>query len=387
MEMKILFKNGYVYMTEHRMFLSRDILVCGGEISHICESGKCPETADETVDLGGLCVLPGLVDIHTHGRGGHDFNYIDENSIKAMRKSYAEAGTTTVMATLASAELSELYHSAKIINENRGYNNGYANIAGIHLEGRYLNPKRRGAHNENYLAPLDAGELEELVRAMLPTPVHISASYELDTGYKFLRKAKELGATCSLAHSDATYKEAADAVENGVSSFTHTYNAMRPIHHREPGNMVASLLCDSAYSEFICDGEHSHPAMIKLAYRAKPKDKIVLITDSLEAAGCPDGEYSIAGLPVYVKNGRAVNSDGVLAGSTLDLFTAVKNFMSFTGAPLEEVIPMATSNPASLLGIGDRFGSIKEGCRADFITVRSKENIKLESVYIGGEKV
>lgn len=385
--MKILFKNGYVYMTEHRMFLSRDILVCGGAITHICESGKCAETPDESVDLSGLYVIPGLVDIHTHGRGGHDFNYIDEDSIKSVRKSYAEIGTTTVMATLASAELSELYHSAEIINQNRGYEKGCANIAGVHLEGRYLNPKRRGAHNENYLAPLEENELEKLILAMSPAPVHISAAYELDNGYKFLRKAKSLGATCSLAHSDATYQEAVNAVENGVSSFTHTYNAMRPIHHREPGNMVASLLCDSAYSEFICDGEHSHPAMIKLAYRAKPADKIVLITDSLEAAGCPDGEYSIAGLPVYVKNGRAVNSDGVLAGSTLDLFTAVKNFMSFTGAPLEEVIPMVTSNPASLIGIGDRYGSIKEGCRADFITVDSKEDLRLKSVYIGGEKV
>lgn len=369
------------------MFLSRDILVHGENIAHIYESGKYTDTADEIVDLGGLYIIPGLVDIHTHGRGGHDFNYINEESVKTIRKSYAKAGTTTVMATLASAELSELYHSSEIINKNREYEKGCANIAGIHLEGRYLNQKRRGAHNENYLAPLEADELEKLILTMLPAPVHISAAYELDEGYEFLKKAKSLGATCSLAHSDATYQEAVNAVENGVSSFTHTYNAMRPIHHREPGNMVASLLCDSAYSEFICDGEHSHPAMIKLAYRAKPEDKIVLITDSLEAAGCPDGEYSIAGLPVYVKNGRAVNSDGVLAGSTLDLFTAVKNFMSFTGALLEEVIPMATSNPASLIGIGDKFGSIKEGCRADFITVKDKENLSLESVYIGGEKI
>ena len=167
--------------------------------------------------------------------------------------------------------------------------------------------------------------------------LHVSAAFELDEGYKFLDRTVKLGATCSLAHSDATYDEAVGAVAHGVKSFTHTYNAMRPIHHREPGNMIASLLSDDAYSEFICDGEHSHPAMIELAYRAKNHDKIVLITDSLEAAGCPDGEYSIAGLPVYVKNGRAVNSEGALAGSTLDLFTAVKNFMRFTGATLEAV--------------------------------------------------
>ena len=375
-------------MTEHRMFQKRDIIVCCGTIEKVCECGEYPENeADKVLDLSGSYILPGLFDIHTHGRSGHDFNYIDDDAVTELRKSYAKAGTTTVMATLASAEPDALYNSAEVINKNREYSNGLANIAGIHLEGRYLNLKRRGAHNENYLAPLNADELEKFIEKMLPSPVHVSAALELEGGEEFIARAKKLGATCSLAHSDATYAEALEAVKRGATSFTHTYNAMRPIHHREPGNMVASLLCDNAYSEFICDGEHSHPAMIQLAYRAKPKDKIILITDSLEAAGCPDGEYSIAGLPVYVKNGRAVNSDGVLAGSTLDLFTAVKNFMKFTGAPLEEVIPMATSNPARMLGVADKYGSIKAGCRADFVIIKDKENISLDSVYICGEKI
>lgn len=384
--MKTLFKNGHVYITEARMFLSRDILVCDGYIEGVYSPDEAP-AADETVDMSGKYLIPGLVDIHTHGRGGHDFNKIDDNAVNEMRRSYALAGTTTVMATLASAEISELYHSAEVINRNRSAENGLATLCGIHLEGRYLNPKRRGAHNPEYLAPLDAGELEELAKAFLPTPLHISAAFELDTDMSFLNKAKSLGATCSLAHSDATYAESVNAVANGVNSFTHTFNAMRPIHHREPGNMIASLLCDDAYSEFICDGEHSDPAMIKLAYRAKAHDKMILITDSLEAAGCPDGEYSIAGLPVYVKNGRAVNSEGALAGSTLDLFTAIKNFMSFTGATLEETIPMATANPARLIGIDDVCGSIKTGCRADFITVDDTTTPVLGEVYVCGNKI
>ncbi len=384
--MKTLFENGYVYLTEHRMFRKADILSCDGIIEKIGENIDRSDV-DVVVGCEGKYIIPGLVDIHTHGRGGHDFNFIDRDTVKEMRASYAKAGTTTVMATLASAEMDSLLNSAEIINENRTPEKGLCNLAGIHLEGRYLNPKRRGAHAEKLLAPLKCDELEFLVGKMSPLPVHISSAFELEGGEEFLECAKRLGATCSLAHSDATYAEAVNAVEHGVTSFTHTYNAMRPIHHREPGNMVASLLCDEAYSEFICDGEHSHPAMIKLAYRAKPHDKIILITDSLEAAGCPDGEYSIAGLPVYVKNGRAVNSDGVLAGSTLDLFTAVKNFMRFTGAELEEVIPMATANPAAMLGISGFCGSIKEGLRAEFITVGSRENPALEEVYIGGERV
>jgi N-acetylglucosamine-6-phosphate deacetylase len=384
--MKTLFKNGHVYIHESRMFCDKDVLVEDGIIGGIYDYGKCGEY-DDSVDLHGEYLLPGLVDIHTHGRGGHDFNYIDDEAVHALRRSYAEAGTTTVMATLASAALDELYHSAEIINKQRTSDDGLATIAGIHLEGRYLNPKRRGAHNPEYLAPLDPNELEKLAGAMMPLPIHIAAAYELDDDYRFLDKALKLGATCSLAHSDATYDEAVSAVKHGVKSFTHTYNAMKPIHHREPGNMVASLITDEAYSEFICDGEHSHPAMIELAYRAKNHDKLILITDSLEAAGCPDGEYAIAGLPVYVKNGRAVNSEGALAGSTLDLFTAVKNFMRFTGASLEEVIPMATANPASLIGIGDKCGFIKTGCRADFITVKDKNDISLDNVFICGKKI
>ncbi len=384
--MKTLFANGYVYLTESGTFEKKDILSDCGVIAKIGENIDRSE-AEAVVDCGGKYILPGLVDIHTHGRGGHDFNFIDRDTVREMRKSYAKAGTTTVMATLASAEMDSLLNSAKIINENRTPESGLATLAGIHLEGRYLNPKRRGAHAENLLAPLKSDELEFLIGKMSPLPVHISSAFELEGGEEFLETAKKLGATCSLAHSDATYAEAVNAVEHGVTSFTHTYNAMRPIHHREPGNMIASLLCDKAYSEFICDGEHSHPAMIKLAYRAKPHDKIILITDSLEAAGCPDGEYSIAGLPVYVKNGRAVNSDGVLAGSTLDLFTAVKNFMKFTGAALEEVIPMATANPASMLGIGGSCGSIKVGLRADFIMTHDRENPSLDYVYVCGERV
>lgn len=379
------FRGGHVYCTALREFVRTDILC---EDDRIVDA-SCTDipTAARVIDCTGQYIIPGLVDIHTHGRTKMDFNTAGEQDVHELRHSYAAVGTTTVMATLASATTESLIASMEAIGKNRTVEPGIATIAGTHLEGRYLNPKRRGAHAPELLHSLDADELEGFIKRMLPLPIHISSACELEGGEEFVRRARSLGATCGMVHSDATYEEAMNAVSWGVTSFTHTYNAMRPIHHREPGNMIASLLTDSAYSEFIVDGEHSHPRMIELAGRMKPADKLILVTDSMEAAGCEDGEYSIAGLPVYVKNGRAVNSEGALAGSTLDLFTAVCNYMSFTGRPLEEAILCATSNPAAMLGIDNECGRIANGLRADLVMIENKEAPVRVAVYAGGELV
>ena len=378
--MLTLFKNGSVYNTESRMFENRDVFVRDGIIA---DGGE----PDSVVDCAGKYIIPGLVDVHTHGRGGFDFNTAGEDDIRKMRASYAKVGTTTIMATLASATMESLEASAYAINKNRTHDKGLANIAGSHLEGRYLNVKRRGAHAEALLAPLNASEAKSLVTKMMPLPVHVSAALEQDGGEEFVKALTDMGATVALAHSDATYDEAMTAVGWGASAFTHTFNAMRPMHHREPGNAVASMLADGAYTELICDGMHVHPAMIALCDRAKADGKLVLITDSMEAAGMPDGDYTIAGMPVIVKDGKAVTIDGALAGSTLDLFTAVKNYMAFTGKTLEEALPCATINPAREADCADRCGSIELGKQADFIMLTDKEKPEIESVWIGGEKI
>lgn len=378
--MLTVFKNGFVYNTGKRIFEKKDLYVRDGLI---CEKGD----ADCSIDCTGRYIIPGLVDVHTHGRSGYDFNTADEQGVRRMREEYAKIGTTTVMATLASATMESFEESIAAINKNRTAENGCANIAGIHLEGRYLNPKKRGAHAENLLAPLDADEAGELIKKMMPLPVHVSAALEEDGAEDFTKTLIGMGATVALAHSDATYDEAMKAVEWGATAFTHTFNAMRAMHHREPGCAVASMLADGAYTELICDGEHVNPAMIKLCDRAKADGKTVLITDSMEATGCPDGEYSIAGMPVFVKNGKAVTSDGALAGSTLDLWTGLMNFMAFTGKTLEDALPCATINPANEVGIGGICGSIEIGKRADFIILNEKNDPEIESVYVNGEKI
>lgn len=374
------FKGGKIYRLGTRTFEDGDLFVLDGTIV----SGGTPDTV---VDCSDKYIMPGLVDVHTHGRGGYDFNTADESGVRTMRREYAKVGTTTIMATLASAEMGSLLSSSEAINKNRAAEKGLATIAGIHLEGRYLNVKRRGAHAEALLAPLYADEADMLIENMLPLPVHVSAATELDGGEHFVKSLVKKGVTVAVAHSDATYAQAMDALEWGATAFTHTFNAMRPIHHREPGNMVASMLADNAYTELICDGEHVHPAMIELCARAKKDGRLVLITDSMEASGCPDGEYSIAGMPVFVQNGKAVTSDGALAGSTLDLFSALVNFMRFTHSSLEEAIPCATINPANEVGIGDTVGSLDIGKRADLIIINDKDNPVIESVYANGEKI
>ena len=377
-----LFRNAMIYDRATRMFRRADMLEKDGVILAV-GSFPAPDGA-EVVDLTGAYLVPGLVDVHTHGRSGFDFNTAPEDAYGTMMRDYALAGTTSVMPTLASDTFPHLIASAEAIRRQTGASRGKASFIGLHLEGRYLSPVRRGAHAAELLANPDAAEFDDLRKAYPDAPLHVSLAPELPGADDYIRRAVDGGATVGVAHSDADFETAEHAVSLGASSFTHTFNAMRPVHHREPGDAIAALLTDSAYAEFIADGEHLHPAMLRLAVKTKSADKLVLITDSMEATGMPDGQYAIAGQPVVVKNGRATSPDGKLAGSTLTLFRAVCNVMKFCSLPLETVIPFATSNPAEMVGAGDVCGSLEIGKRCDFLVLRDKYEPVLEAVYAGG---
>jgi N-acetylglucosamine-6-phosphate deacetylase len=316
------------------------------------------------VDGKGAYAVPGLVDVHTHGRAGYDFTYAEGDQLREMAKSYLSTGVTTVMPTFASETHEVLCQAADRVNAVKGSTGG-AKFAGLHLEGRYINPEKRGAHNPDLLVKPDAAELKTfLERAGLPC--HISYAPELDTDNSFADVANAAGATRGIAHTSASYEEAMKAVEGGVVSFTHLYNAMPALHHRKGGTICAGFLSD-AYAELIVDGIHIAPEMVKLAYTLKGSDRLVLITDSMEASGCPDGEYQIAGQPVTVKNQIALTHDGALAGSTLNLFNGVKNLMKFAGISLEDAIACATINPARQVKIDAEVGSLEAGKYADIL--------------------
>lgn len=323
-------------------------------------------TPDAEISAEGAYLFPGLIDVHTHGRAGYDFNTADSDALADMSFAYLEKGITSVMPTLASATLEELRSAIERIEDASNKVQG-ASFIGVHLEGRYLNVQKRGAHNAELIAPLDPSELDTLFNGV-KLPIHISAAFELDKDAAFAAKAKEYGATLGLGHSCATYAEALKAEEMGVTSYTHLMNAMPPLHHREGGAVLRALTGDK-YCELICDGIHICPEMVELAYRMAGTDRLVLISDSMEATGCPDGNYTIAGMPVVVTGGKAYTTDGALAGSTLSLFDAVKNLAHFCNIPIEKAILCATANPAKMIGIYNSVGSVTEGKRADMCIV------------------
>lgn len=378
--MGTLIINGYVYRNEKKEFLPLDLLCEDGRIVTIGERGSIKVGENEVFDASGMALLPGMVDVHTHGRDGCDFNTASLEDMKKMAVGYASGGVTTVMPTLASAPLEEMMRAVALINSFESDERA-ASFCGVHLEGRYLNAAKRGAHAVNMLSALEASELDapELRDC---AALHISAAYELDDG-SFAKKAIEIGATLALAHTAATYAEAKEAERRGVSAYSHLFNAMPPIHHRDGGAVVACLTGD-AYGELICDGIHIAPETVALAYKCK-RERLSLVSDSMEATGMPDGEYSIAGNPVTVKDGKALTHDGALAGSTLTLDKAVNNLMSFCDIPLSEAILCATEAPAKEVGIFDVCGSLDEGKRADIIIAPMDEKrLKIEKIMLRG---
>lgn len=365
---KVLTKNGEFANDLSILWEDGKILALGAD----CDA----YTADKTLDAKGLTVIPGLIDAHTHGRAGYDFSTATKEQMETMKQDYARHGVTSVFATLASGTEDEWNRAIASIQEV-GYD-------GIHLEGCFLNRQKRGAHPERLLVALDPDALNGFLK-QIKIPCHVSAAFELDEDGAFAACAQKHGATMALAHTMATAEEARTAIARGVTAFSHLYNAMPALHHREGGAVCVALL-GGGYGEIIADGMHICPDMVALAYRCLGVEKTVLITDSMEATGCPDGDYSIAGQPVIVKNGKAVTLDGALAGSTLNLWDGIKNLMSFAGASFADAVICATRNPARMLGVEDSIGSLEVGKRADLLLV-DESDMTVKAVYAKGEQV
>ena len=380
-----LIRNARIYNSVSRDFFDGSVLIMKGRIAILSRGDMTDAPAGVDVyNAEGRMIIPGMVDVHTHGRAGGDFTTADPALLSVMAEAYLDSGVTTVLPTLASAPLAELEAAIDRINTLRdraaASEGKQAHVAGIHLEGRYLNVKRRGAHAADLLVAPNADEMEALMTRVSGAR-HISAALELDADGEALRRALAMGATVSLGHTDADYATAEALIKQGVTALTHTFNAMPPLHHRDGGAVAAGLLSDTAFCELICDGFHIAPHMVKLAYRLAG-ERLVLITDSMEATGCADGEYQIAGNPVTVKDGKARTHDGAIAGSTLTMWQAVQNLCDFAGASFEDAIYAATMAPAREVGLEAEIGSIEVGKRADLLILQNQASI--DRIMCGG---
>lgn len=322
------------------------------------------------LDFPGATLAPAFFDVHIHGAKGHDVMEATPEALDTMSSFLASRGTGNFLATTVTAPLDATLRSlaglAKLLA--RPAVAGQARPIGIHLEGPFLSHTKRGVQPAEHLLAPDLATFDRLFEAAEGRVRLMTLAPELPGAIELAAHATARGVRISLGHSNATAEETRAAINAGAANATHTFNAMRPLDHREPGILGTVLTCDALYAEIISDGIHTAPEMVKLWWKAKGAERAILVTDAMSAAGMPDGQYQLGGFAVQVTNGKAM-AGGVLAGSVLTLDRALSNFIKFTGAPLEEALRLLTVNPASMTGLGDQAGSVAVGHAASFVAV------------------
>ncbi|MDT0397552.1 MULTISPECIES: N-acetylglucosamine-6-phosphate deacetylase [Streptomyces] len=328
-------------------------------------SAKAPG-GTETVDLGGHWVVPGFVDLHNHGGGGASFaGGTAEDVLKGVH-THRLHGTTTVVASAVTGDLDFLARHAGMLAELAQQ----GEIAGIHFEGPFISPCRKGAHDEGLLRDPDPAEVRKLVDAAHGHARMMTLATELPGGLDSVRLLAEHGVIAAVGHTDATYEQTLQAVDAGATVATHLFNAMPPLGHRSPGPITALLEDERVTVELINDGTHLHPAALQLAFHHAGAGRVAFITDAMDAAGFGDGRYMLGPLEVEVADGVArLVEGGSIAGSTLTLDRAFKRAVTVDGLPVEDVVRAISVNPARLLGLDDRIGSLEPGKDADLVVL------------------
>ncbi len=372
----MLFQNGRVF-TGAGKFERVDVRVNGELISEIGE--HLPANGEEIVDLGGKKLVPGFIDIHTHGCGGYDFCDGTQEAFQGMADTYLKAGVTTVLGTsmtLPVGKLTEIFSAYRAFadSQTRG-----ARMIGINMEGPFLSVAKKGAHIAEYVIPADMAAFTALNEASGGRIKLVDVAPEIPGNLDFIREASKVCTVC-VAHTAGGYEDAMAAYEAGAKSNTHLYNAMSGFSHRAPG-VVGAVFDSDTFAELICDGFHIHPAVIRTTFKVLGEDRVCLISDSLRAAGCPNGIYELGGQQVHVEDGKATLENGTIAGSVIDSRIAVQRAVRF-GVPEEAVLKAATINPARAIGIDHLTGSIAPGKWADLLV--AGDDYTLEAIYQGG---
>lgn len=364
------FKNSYI-VTEEGL-VKGNLIIEDGKIASIGEK----ETSDLVELSDELIIIPGFIDEHIHGAAGSDAMDGTIEDLTKIANALASEGTTSFLATTMTQSPKNISKALKAVKDYKeeNYTNG-AEIVGIHLEGPFIAKEHIGAQPLEYVAEPKVEIFKKYEEVSGNNIKMVTLAPEVEGATDLIKYLSSKKIVASVGHTGATYNDVLNAVKAGATTATHTYNAMKGIHHREVGTVGATFLFDELYSEIICDGIHVSQPAIKLLYKNKPHNKFVLITDAMRAKHMPDGDYELGGQPVIVKNNEARLPNGVLAGSVLKMNLAVKNVMKFLDLPIEEAVKYATINPAHNLGIDHEVGSIKVGKKANLVVVDKDLNV------------
>ncbi|HFK1710819.1 MULTISPECIES: N-acetylglucosamine-6-phosphate deacetylase [Bacillus] len=344
-------------------------------------SENLSDEAAEIIDYAGYWIAPGLVDTHIHGFQNHDIMDNDVQGLNEISEGLLSCGVTSFLPTTITSSTEALNHVTEMIGANYAKVRG-AKIKGIFLEGPFFTEKHKGAQNTKYFCDPSVEKLKVWQRLSNDSIKKIAIAPERKGAAAFIEYAVDEEIAVALAHSDATYEEAEQAVERGASIFVHTFNGMSPLHHREPGMAGAAMNLKNVFAEIICDGHHVHPAAANILMNARGRDQTVLVTDCMMAGGMPEGAYQLGEFAVEVKAGVARIEGGSLAGSVLQLKDAVKNVVDWGIATPEEAIYMASTAPAKSIGMDGECGKIAKGYAADFIVLNPE--LELMATYLDG---
>ncbi|HKW35815.1 MAG TPA: N-acetylglucosamine-6-phosphate deacetylase [Candidatus Acidoferrum sp.] len=314
--------------------------------------------------------IPGFIDIHIHGAGGRDVMEGDGDALGVVTRKVAEFGTTSLLATTVTAAPDATIRAtvgiSLYITQQHAAKESRAEVLGIHFEGPFISKERRGVHPVEWIQPPSQDLLNRFLQAANGKARLITIAPEVLGAAPCMEAARKAGLVVSVGHTDANYEQTRFAIAHGARSATHTYNAMRPFTHRDPGVIGAVLTSPEINAELIADGVHVEEGAMKLLLKAKGYERVTLVSDGLSATGMPDGKYMLGGFEVTVTNGVCRNAAGILAGSTLTLDRALRNIVNL-GVPLQDAIRMLTLNPASLLGVEFKKGSLRVGADADVL--------------------
>lgn len=337
----------------------------------------------DTYDAQGKKLLPGFIDIHVHGAMGYETMDADPDALISMAQYYAQHGVTSFLPTTWAAPFDRLLPVFDNIQSVMKRTYAGAQILGVHVEGPFIHPAKAGAQNPEAIYPPSKVLINQLLAQKIVKLVTIAP--EIPENQQIIPLLRSHGVAVSAGHTTATYEDMEKAVGLGVSSVTHTFNAMPPLHHREPGAVGAALTMDALSCEVIADNIHLHPAILKMVAALKTADKMILVTDAIRGTGLSDGDYPIDDRTITIKNGEARLPNGSLAGSTLTMERAFGNMLTATNWSIEELLPAATMTPARLIGVQDRKGSIEIGKDADLIVI--DDDIHIINTFVMGNLV